>query len=243
MAKGKKPVIELQNVKRHYRMGEVVVEALRGVNLKINEGEFVAIVGHSGSGKSTLLNMVGSLDVPTSGKVKLKGVDITTLDESNLAQFRGKTIGFVFQMFNLIPSLTAIENVMLPLTFQGIEYDERYDRARKVMQQLGIGKRIGHRPAELSGGERQRVAIARALVVDPKVILADEPTGNLDYKTGLEIMETLKKLNEKEGKTMIIVTHERFIAKYAHRIINLRDGKVIKDGNRHSVNWNQIKEK
>lgn len=241
--KNSKIVIELKNVKKTYMMGEVPVHALRGIDLKIKEGEFLAIIGPSGSGKSTLLNMVGSLDVPTTGSVKLSGVDISTLSESDLAQLRGKRIGFVFQMFNLIPSLTALENVILPLTFQGIDEDEKRERAIKVMKQLGIEKRMSHRPSELSGGERQRVAIARALVIDPKVILADEPTGNLDYHTGMEIMKILRNLQEKEGKTLIIVTHERFIAKYANRIVKLRDGKIIKDGDKTSVNWNEIKEK
>ena len=236
-------IIELKNVKKTYMMGEVPVHALRGIDLKIKEGEFLAIIGPSGSGKSTLLNMVGSLDVPTTGSVKLSGVDISTLSESDLAQLRGKKIGFVFQMFNLIPSLTALENVILPLTFQGIDEDEKRDRAIKVMKQLGIEKRMSHRPSELSGGERQRVAIARALVIDSKVILADEPTGNLDYHTGMEIMKILRRLQEKEGKTLIIVTHERFIAKYANRIVKLRDGKIIKDGDKTSVNWNEVKEK
>jgi len=237
------PVIELQKVHKIYLMGEVEVPALRGIDLAINEGEFVAIIGHSGSGKSTLLNMVGSLDLPTSGRIKLDGIDIASLSESDLAQLRGKKIGFVFQSFNLMPTLNAVENVMLPLTFQGVPYEERKERAKSILMRLGMAARMHHHPNELSGGEQQRVAIARALVVDPEVLLADEPTGNLDYKTGLEIMKLLNKLHEEEGKTIIIVTHERFIAQHAKRIVQLQDGTVLKDGKTASFDFNNVKEK
>lgn len=236
-------IIELKNVRKSYLMGRVEVPALRGIDLTIQQGDFVAIIGPSGSGKSTLLNMVGSLDLPTSGHVKLKGIDISTLSESDLAQLRGKAVGFVFQFFNLMPMLNALENVMLPLTFQGVPYSERKRRAETMLKKLGMGTRMGHLPSELSGGEQQRVAIARALVIDPDVILADEPTGNLDYKTGLELLKLLKKLHEEEKKTIIIVTHERFIAQYAHRVVQLSDGIVVADGGRDSVDWNEVKKK
>lgn len=199
------PVIELKGVKKIYQMGEVQVHALRGVDLAINKGDFVAIIGHSGSGKSTLLNMVGSLDLPTSGSIELGGIDIATLSESDLAQLRGKKVGYIFQFFNLIPTLSALENVMLPLIFQGVPLDERRKKAEKLLKRLGMGSRLSHLPKELSGGEQQRVAIARALVVEPEVILADEPTGNLDYHTGLEIMKLLTAFHEEEKKTIIIV--------------------------------------
>lgn len=223
-------VISLKDVKKTYLMGKVEVNALRGVNLEIMENEFVAVVGPSGSGKSTLLNMIGCLDFPTSGTVELNGTDITTLSESDLAQVRGKSIGFVFQFFNLLPTQTALENVTLPLIFQGMEKDEREEKAEKLLKSLGLGNRITHLPSELSGGEQQRVAIARALAPDPKVILADEPTGNLDLKTGEEIMRLLNNLHEKDGKTLIIVTHDKLIADYAQRVVQLRDGRISKDG-------------
>ncbi|MEM4589919.1 MAG: ABC transporter ATP-binding protein [Candidatus Micrarchaeia archaeon] len=236
-------MIELDNVRKTYQMGDVKVNALCGINLKIYEGEFVAIIGHSGSGKSTLMNMIGSLDLPTSGKIKLDNIDITTLSESELAQWRGKKIGFVFQSFNLIPTLTALENVMLPLMFKDVSMDEAKERSRKMLEKVGIGHRMNHLPRELSGGEQQRVAIARALVVEPEVILADEPTGNIDYKSGLEIMGLLKKLNKEEKRTVIVVTHERFVAEHAERIIELRDGVIIRDSKNHEFNFNNIKKK
>lgn len=239
----KRIIIELDNVRKTYQMGDVKVNALCGINLKIYEGEFVAIIGHSGSGKSTLMNMIGSLDLPTSGKIKLDNIDITTLSESELAQWRGKKIGFVFQSFNLIPTLTALENVMLPLMFKDVSMDEAKERSRKMLEKVGIGHRMNHLPRELSGGEQQRVAIARALVVEPEVILADEPTGNIDYKSGLEIMGLLKKLNKEEKRTVIVVTHERFVAEHAERIIELRDGVIIRDSKNHEFNFNNIKKK
>ncbi len=216
-------IIELRDVKKIYKLGTVEVPALAGITLKIKRGEFVAITGPSGSGKSTLMNMVGSLDLPTSGKIILDGIDITHLSESSLAQLRGRKIGFVFQQFNLIPSLSALENVSLPLVFQGIPKGEREARAQKILELVGLGDRVKHRPTELSGGQQQRIAIARALVIDPEVILADEPTGNLDSKTGLDILLLLKKLNA-EGKTVIIVTHDPALAKQAQRIVKIKDG-------------------
>jgi putative ABC transport system ATP-binding protein len=235
-----KPVIRLRDVKKIYMMGHVEVQALRGVSLEIKQNEFVAIVGPSGSGKSTLLNMVGCLDVPTSGTIELNGTDITKLSESDLAQVRGKSIGFIFQFFNLLPTLTAAENVALPLVFQGVPSDERVEKAENLLKMLGLGNRMDHVPSELSGGEQQRVAIARALAPDPKVILADEPTGNLDLKTGNEIMKLLKELHLKERKTLIIVTHDKLIADYAHRVVRLMDGQIAKDG---IEKWDGVKVK
>ncbi|MEM3431265.1 MAG: ABC transporter ATP-binding protein [Candidatus Micrarchaeia archaeon] len=239
----KRIIIELENVRKTYQMGDVKVNALCGINLKIYEGEFVAIIGHSGSGKSTLMNMIGSLDLPTTGKIKLDNIDITTLSESELAQWRGKKIGFVFQSFNLIPTLTALENVMLPLMFKDISMDEAKEKSRKMLEKVGMSHRMNHLPRELSGGEQQRVAIARALVVEPEVILADEPTGNIDYKSGLEIMGLLTKLNKEENRTVIVVTHERFVAEHAERIIELRDGVIIRDSKNHEFDFNNIKKK
>ncbi|MEM2974249.1 MAG: ABC transporter ATP-binding protein [Candidatus Micrarchaeia archaeon] len=235
-----KQIIRLHDVRKIYLMGEVEVHALRGINLNIMDGEFMAIVGPSGSGKSTLLNMIGCLDLPTSGRIELNGVDITELSESDLAQLRGKSIGFIFQFFNLLPSMTALENVALPLVFQGVPRSEREERAAELLKALGLGDRMDHRPSELSGGEQQRVAIARALAPNPKVILADEPTGNLDLKAGEEIMRLLNDLHVKEKKTIIIVTHDKLIADYTHRIVKLRDGKIVHDG---VAGWNDGKRK
>ncbi len=220
-------IIELDKVTKIYELGSVQVPALRGVSVKIKRGEFVAITGPSGSGKTTLMNMVGSLDLPTTGKIFLDGHDITRLGESSLAQLRGRKIGFVFQQFNLIPSLTALENVALPLVFQGEGAEERDGKAKKILEAVGLKNKFYSKPTQLSGGEQQRVAIARALVVEPEVILADEPTGNLDSKTGLEILSMLKKLNS-EGRTVIIVTHEKEIARQAHRIVRIKDGLIEK---------------
>ncbi|RLG15553.1 MAG: hypothetical protein DRN71_01025 [Candidatus Nanohalarchaeota archaeon] len=224
--KKRMPVIEVRNVEKIYTMGDVEVPALDGVDIIINHGEFVAIMGPSGSGKSTAMNMVGCLDVPTRGKVFLDGRDISQLGESELAQIRGKKIGFIFQTFNLINSINAIENVELPMIFQGIPKSERVSTAKKLLALVDLEDRMYHKPTEMSGGQQQRVAVARALANDPEVILADEPTGNLDSKTGREIIELIGKLH-KEGKTIIMVTHDEDIAKHAQRIIHLKDGKVV----------------
>ncbi|MFH1637440.1 MAG: ABC transporter ATP-binding protein [Candidatus Woesearchaeota archaeon] len=224
----KNPIIKIENVWKIYKMGKVEVPALRGLTLQVFPGEFVAIIGSSGSGKSTTLNMVGCLDTPTKGHVYLDGKDISKLNENVLARIRGKKIGFVFQTFNLIPSLNAIENVTLPMIFQGIEEDKRVERAQQLLTLVGLEKRMHHKPSELSGGERQRVAIARALANDPEVVLADEPTGNLDSVTGKQIIQTLCRLHKEEKKTIILITHDLNIAKCAQRTIKLKDGRVTK---------------
>jgi len=223
-------IIELESVWKTYQMGEVEIQALKGVDLKIKKEEFVAIMGPSGSGKSTLLQMVGCLDRPTAGKIILDGTDISTLNDSELARLRGNKLGFVFQFFNLYPTLTALENVELPMMIIGKDKDERRKRALELLKIVGMEKRAEHLPSQLSGGERQRVAIARALANDPSLILADEPTGNLDSKTGEEIMKVLNGLQEKKDKTVVMVTHESDIAKYAERIVYLKDGKIVKGG-------------
>lgn len=223
----RKLIISLKDVWKIYHLDEVKVEALRGLNVNIYEGEFVAVMGVSGSGKSTSLNMIGCLDIPSKGSVYLDGQDISKLSESDLAQIRGRKIGFIFQTFNLIPTLTAKENVMLPMIFQGYDKNKREKRAEQILRDVGLEQRMNHNPGQLSGGERQRVAIARALVNDPNVILADEPTGNLDSKTGLEIMQLLNGLHEKQKKTIIMVTHDSNLAKHAKRIIMLKDGVNI----------------
>jgi|TARA_Y100000310_G_scaffold156912_1_gene156327 putative ABC transport system ATP-binding protein len=221
-------IIQLKNVTKYYKMGESIVKALDGLNLKIKKGEFVAIMGPSGSGKSTAMNLVGSLDVPTRGAIYLDGYDISHLEESDLAQIRGKKVGFIFQQFNLIPNLTVLENVMLPMMFQGTDRMEREEYAMELLRKVDLGDRADHYPNQISGGQMQRVAIARALANDPEVILADEPTGNLDTKTGEKVMEFLEKLN-KEGKTIIMVTHEPELAEaYAQVVYWLRDGKIEK---------------
>ncbi len=224
----KKPIIELKEVWKVYQMGEVTVNALRGLNIQIYPGEFVSIIGPSGSGKSTAMNMVGCLDVPTKGIVKLDGQNISHMSESGLAQVRGRKIGFVFQQFNLIQSMTALENVMLPMTFQHRSPAEREEKAMELLKLVGLEDRANHKPSELSGGQQQRVAIARSMANDPEVILADEPTGNLDSVTGIMIMEFLDKLHKK-GTTIIMVTHDHEKARYAHRHIHLKDGRVSKE--------------
>jgi len=226
--KKKREMIKLNNVAKYYHMGDVVVKALNGVDFKVFEGEFVAIMGPSGSGKSTAMNLVGSLDTPTHGKIYLDGNDISELSESDLAQIRGKKIGFIFQSFNLIPNLTAMENVKLPMMFQGIDNDEREERAEELLKLVELGDRVDHYPNQLSGGQMQRVAIARSLANDPEVVLADEPTGNLDTKTGDIVMEFLEKLN-RQGKTIVMVTHEPELAKkHADVIYWLKDGELDK---------------
>ncbi|MDW8328636.1 MAG: ABC transporter ATP-binding protein [Candidatus Bipolaricaulota bacterium] len=221
-------MIQLKNVQKVYPMGEVSVPALRGIDLTIQPGEFVAIMGPSGSGKSTLMHVLGCLDLPSGGVVQLDGHDVTKLDEDTLAQIRGKKIGFVFQTFNLIPTLTALENVELPLFFQGVPRQERRARAAELLSKVGLGGRLHHKPAQLSGGERQRVAIARALANDPEIILADEPTGNLDSESGEAILELLAQLH-REGKTIILVTHNPEAAAYAQRILRIKDGRLVEE--------------
>jgi putative ABC transport system ATP-binding protein len=239
--KRQKPtVIKLEKVWKVYQMGAVEVPALRGLELEIKDGEFVAIMGPSGSGKSTAMNMIGCLDIPTTGSIFLDGQDISKLSESDLAQIRGKRIGFIFQQFNLISTLTALENVMLPMTFQGMPADERKERATKLLAMVDLHDRIDHKPSELSGGQQQRVAIARSLANDPEVILADEPTGNLDTATGGIVMKFLQRLNVEEDKTIIMVTHDEDVAHNAARIEFLRDGTVTssKKGKTHIRNPN-----
>ena len=220
-----KTQIELKKVSKNYEMGESVVKAVQDANLEIKQGEFVAIVGPSGSGKSTMMNLVGALDLASFGDIYLDSLDIEHLEESELAQIRGKKIGFIFQTFNLMPTLNALDNVALPMMFQGIEKEEREERAEKLLRDVGLGHRLNHLPNELSGGERQRVAIARALANDPDIILADEPTGNLDSKTGEDILKMFIELNKK-GKTIIVVTHDNELAKNAKRIVRIKDGKI-----------------
>lgn len=224
-----KPIIKLDNVWKIYRMGEIDVQALAGLSMEIRKGEFVSIQGPSGSGKSTAMNMVGCLDIPTRGSIYLDGKNIAHLRESSLAQIRGRKIGFIFQTFNLINTLTAMENVTLPMIFQRVPKDERQKKARQLLGMVELADRLDHKPTELSGGQQQRVAIARALCNDPEVILADEPTGNLDSKTGTNVMEFLKKLHN-QGKTIVMVTHDSTKAKYADRVLHLRDGKLVKGG-------------
>jgi len=224
-----KPIIRLENVWKTYKMGEVEVHALRGLDLEVNRGEFLAIQGPSGSGKSTAMNLIGCLDIPTKGTVFLDGKNISHLSESDLAQIRGQKIGFIFQQFNLINTLSAMENVMLPMMFQDFSEDERYKRAKELLELVELGDRMHHKPKELSGGQQQRVAIARSLSVDPDVILGDEPTGNLDSKTGITVMDFLKKLNS-QGKTIVMVTHDDKLARQAKKVVYLKDGKIVNKG-------------
>ncbi len=221
-------LLHLENVWKIYKMGEVDVPALRGVTVEIKKGGFVAIIGASGSGKSTMMHLIGCLDAPSRGRILLKNQDITKLSESNLSTLRGRTIGFVFQQYNLIPSITTFENVMLPMEF--LEYDdaEAAEKTRKILKIVGLENKMYNLPTQLSGGEQQRVSIARSLVADPEIILADEPTGNLDSKTGKEIMQMFEKLWKEEGKTIIMVTHDLKLAKYAHTTIELKDGQIIR---------------
>ncbi len=221
-------VIQIENMRKTYDMGLTQVHALRGVNLRIAENEYVALMGPSGSGKSTLMNLMGCLDTPTAGDYFLDGVNVSTMTDSDLAEIRNHKIGFVFQTFNLLPRLSALDNVALPLVYAGMSRKDREQRAQEVLESVGLGDRSDHKPNELSGGQRQRVAIARALVNRPSIILADEPTGNLDTKTSIEIMTIFEKIHTL-GNTVILVTHEPDIAEHAHRIVRLRDGAVESD--------------
>ena len=221
------PIVKLENVWKIYQLGKVELIALKSVSLEINPGAFVTIMGPSGSGKSTLLNMVGLLDVPGRGKIFVKGKDIATLSEDQLSQLRGKTIGFIFQEFNLLPNLSALENVTLPMIFQGVPEEERKERAKELLTKIGLEDRMLHQPTELSGGECQRVAIARAFANNPEMVIADEPTGNLDSTTGKKIMEILTDFHQKEKKTIVVVTHDPNIAGYSEEIVNIKDGQIV----------------
>jgi putative ABC transport system ATP-binding protein len=222
-------VIAIEDVTKLYQMGEETIHALRGVSLNIHRNEYLAIMGPSGSGKSTLMNMLGCLDTPTAGRYEFNGHDVAGMLDDELAEIRNREIGFVFQTFNLLPRSDALRNVELPLIYAGISPHERRERARQALENVGLGNRVHHKPNELSGGQRQRVAIARALVNRPSIILADEPTGNLDSKTGIEILALFEELYE-QGNTLIVVTHEESVARNARRIIRLRDGLIASDG-------------
>lgn len=221
-------LIDIQNMQKDYQMEQFTVTALRDISLQIDKNEFVAIMGPSGSGKSTLMNILGCLDTPTTGTYLFDQTDITLLDDDQLSHIRNKNIGFIFQSFNLLPRMTALQNVELPLMYAGVEKSKRLKLAEQSLAKVGLADRMHHRPAELSGGQRQRVAIARALVTHPGIILADEPTGALDTKSGNEIMELFKDLH-KEGHTILLITHEREIADHAHRILEIRDGRITSD--------------
>lgn len=226
MSKKNPIAIELKDVWKTYYLGDNVVHALKGLSFRVEKGEFLAIIGKSGSGKTTAVNQIGCLDAPSKGKIVLGNEDVSEMSESELAIMRGKKIGYIFQKFNLIKTLSAQENVELPMIFQDLGSDERKERAQKLLEDLDMGDRLINKPSELSGGQQQRVAIARALANEPDIILADEPTGNLDSKTGLMVMEYLKELHRK-GKTIILVTHDDKLSQYAHRLITLVDGKII----------------
>ena len=223
-----KPLIKITNIKRDFVLGNEIVYVLKGIDLEINKGEYLALMGPSGSGKSTLMNLLGCLDTPTSGNYILNGKDVSQMSDNELAEIRNKEIGFVFQTFNLLPRTTALDNVALPMIYAGYSKSERRARATKVLKEVNLGDRMSFQPNQLSGGQRQRVAIARALVNKPSIILADEPTGNLDSKTSEEIMKLLKEIHDK-GNTIIVVTHEEEIAAHANRIIRLRDGIIESD--------------
>jgi len=223
-------IVRLEGVQKIYQLGKVEVPALRVTDLEIRKGEILAISGPSGCGKSTLLHLMGCLDRPTKGKVFVDGKDTSKLDDNELAKIRRKEVGFVFQFFYLIPTLTALRNIMLPMIFAGTPELEQEKKSKQLLKMVGLEKRMHHRPSELSGGERQRTAIARAMANSPEIILADEPTGNLDSKSGKEIMDILLKLNKERGVTLVIVTHDPYLAKSAQRIIYLKDGKIIKEG-------------
>ena len=222
------PLINITNIKRDFQLGNETINVLKGIDLQINKGEYVALMGPSGSGKSTLMNLLGCLDTPTSGTYILNGNDVSKMHDDDLAEIRNKEIGFVFQTFNLLPRTTALDNVALPMIYAGYSKTDRNKRATEVLKQVGLDDRMDHQPNQLSGGQRQRVAVARALVNKPSIILADEPTGNLDSKTSVEIMKLFGDIHA-SGNTVILVTHEEDIAKYAHRIIRLRDGMIESD--------------
>jgi len=219
-------ILEARNIEKTYSMGKVLVSALRGITLEVEQGEFVAIFGPSGSGKSTLLHVLGGLDRPDKGNVYIDGINLSTLNDAKLAEVRLHKIGFVFQFFNLLPRLTALRNVELPLTLADISEKESIQKATEMLELVGLKDRVNHRPTELSGGEQQRVAIARALINDPKIVLADEPTGNLDTTTGWEVVRLMKHLNEEKGQTFVVVTHDQSVAETANRMIYLKDGVI-----------------
>ncbi len=221
------PLIKLENVWKTYQLGELKLDVLKEINLEINPGVFMTIMGPSGSGKSTLMYLIGLLDVPTKGNIFLDEKNVLDFSENELAQARGRKIGFVFQQFNLLPNLNALENVMLPMIFQKVVKEERIERAKKLLKAVGLEKRIDHKPAELSGGEQQRIAIARSLSNDPEIVIADEPTGNLDSSTGKMIMEILSDFHKNEKKTIVVVTHDSNIAEYSEQIVNIRDGEIV----------------
>jgi len=223
-------LIKVEDAWKTYKLGETDLTVLRGVSLRIRQGSFVAIMGPSGSGKSTLLHIIGALDLPSKGKAYIDGRDISLMSEDELSKVRGQKIGFVFQQFNLLHNLTALENVTLPMVFQGTSESKRRERGKKLLASFGLEKRLEHRPSELSGGERQRIAIARALANDPDIIVADEPTGNLDSTTGKKIMDILVDLHKNQGKTIIVVTHDPNIADYTEHTINIKDGIIVKNG-------------
>jgi len=222
------PLITLKDIGRKYVIGSEIIHALKSVSLTIKKGEFVALMGPSGSGKSTLMNILGCLDTPTKGQYTLNGINVSHMTDNELAEVRNKEIGFVFQTFNLLPRNTALDNVALPLIYAGINKEQRQARAKQNLENVGLGNRVDHKPNELSGGQRQRVAVARALINNPSIILADEPTGNLDTKTSIEIMGLIEDIHSK-GNTIILVTHEEDIALHAHRIVRMRDGLIEKD--------------
>lgn len=232
-------IIQVKNISRVYKVGLETIYALRSITLSIAKNEYVALMGSSGSGKSTLMNVLGCLDTPSGGEYQLNNIDVSRLSDNELAEIRNKQIGFVFQTFNLLPRSTALDNVALPLVYAGVSREEREARALKSLQDVGLGDRVTHRPNELSGGQRQRVAIARALVTKPAIILADEPTGNLDSKTSIEIMALLADIHDK-GNTVILVTHEEDIARHAHRIVRLKDGMVESDQKNPNPMINEI---